>query len=81
MTFGVMYLAMIGDAERQSWMWAILLATGIELAMLLTPYPQFFAIPVTAHLVFGVVLGLVTRLWAARWPVVPVDAETIALAR
>jgi hypothetical protein len=71
-TFGVMYVAMIGDARRRSWLWAVLLATGLELAMLLTPYPQFFAIPLTslfvavtlmAHLVFGVVLGLMTKWW------------------
>ena len=76
-TFGVMYMAMIGDARRRSWLWAVLLATGLELAMLLTPYPQFFAIPLTAlfvavtftaHLVFGVALGLVTKWWAVRWP-------------
>jgi hypothetical protein len=69
-TFGVMYLALIGDAHRRSWLWAVLLASGLELAMLLTPYPQFFAIPLTAlfvaitftaHLFFGVALGLVTR--------------------
>jgi hypothetical protein len=75
-TFGVMYLALIGDARRRSWLWAVMLATGLELAMLLTPYPQFFAIPVTAlfvavtftaHLVFGVALGLVTKWWAGRW--------------
>ena len=75
-TFGVMYVAMIGDARRRSWLWAVLLATGLELAMLLTPYPQFFAIPLTAlfiaatltaHLVFGVALGLVTKWWAVRW--------------
>jgi hypothetical protein len=74
MTFGVMYVAMIGDARRRSWLWAVLLATGLELAMLLTPYPQFFAIPVTAlfvavtltaHLIFGMALGLVTRRWAS----------------
>jgi hypothetical protein len=72
-TFGVMYLALIGDAGRRSWLWAVLLATGLELGMLLTPYPQFFAIPLTvlfvavtltAHLVFGVVLGLLARRWA-----------------
>jgi hypothetical protein len=76
-TFGVMYVAMIGDARRRSWLWAVLLATGLELAMLLTPYPQFFAIPltalfvavtITAHLVFGVVLGLLTKWWARRRP-------------
>jgi hypothetical protein len=76
-TFGVMYLALIGDAGRRSWLWAVALATGLELAMLLTPYAQFFAIPLTAlfiavtftaHLVFGVALGLVTKWWAIRWP-------------
>jgi hypothetical protein len=69
-TFGVMYLAMIGDGRRRSWLWAILLAAGLEAAMLLTPYPQFFAIPVTAqfvvvtlsaHAIFGVVLGVVVK--------------------
>jgi hypothetical protein len=76
-TFGVMYVALIGDGRRRSWLWAVVLATGLELAMLLTPYPQFFAIPLTAlfvavtlaaHLVFGVVLGIVTKRWAVRWP-------------
>lgn len=76
-TFGVMYLAMIGDASRRSWLWAVLLASGLELAMLLTPYPQFFAIPLTAlfvavtftaHVIFGVALGLVAKWWAVQWP-------------
>jgi hypothetical protein len=76
-TFGVMYVAMIGDGRRRSWLWAVLLATGLELAMLFTPYPQFFAIPLTtlfvavtftAHLVFGVALGLATKWWVERWP-------------
>jgi hypothetical protein len=43
--------------------WAILFAVGLELAMLFTPYPTFFHIPLTskfvvvtlaAHLVFGI---------------------------
>ncbi len=76
-TFGIMYMALIGDPCRRSWLWAVLLATGIELAMLLTPYPQFFAIPLTAlfiavtltaHLIFGVVLGRLARSLAARQP-------------
>ena len=75
-TFGVMYLALVGDARRRSWLWAVLLATGLELAMLLTPYPQFFSIAVTAafvavtlsaHLVFGAALGLASRASARRW--------------
>ena len=73
-TFGVMYLALVGDVTRRSWLWAVLLAIGLELAMLLTPYPQFFGISVTAafvavtltaHLTFGVVLGLVSKAWAS----------------
>jgi hypothetical protein len=69
-TFGVMYMAIIGDATRRSWLWAIALATGVELAMLLTPYTSFFtirmtalfvAVTLTAHLVFGAVLGLYAR--------------------
>jgi len=71
----VMYLALIGDARRRSWLWAVLLAAGLELAMLLTPYPQFFTIPVTAlfvtvtltaHIIFGVALGLASRGWASQ---------------
>lgn len=74
-SFGVMYLAIVGDARRRSWWWAVVLAMGLELAMLLTPYPTFFSIPVTptfvavtltAHLVFGVVLGLLCKRWAER---------------
>jgi hypothetical protein len=74
-TFGVMYVALIGDARRQSWLWAVLLATGLEAAMLLTPYPRFFAIPLTvvfvavtlaAHLIFGATLGLAVKSWAGR---------------
>jgi hypothetical protein len=69
-TFGVMYLAMIGDALRRSWWWGVALAAGLELAMLLTPYTGFFgihltalfvAVTVAAHIVFGAVLGLFAR--------------------
>jgi hypothetical protein len=76
-TFGVMYVAIIGNARCRSWLWAVVLAAGLELAMLLTPYPQFFAISLTAlfvavtltaHLVFGVALGVLTKWWALRWP-------------
>ena len=44
-TFGVMYMAMIGEASRRSWLWAILLAMGPELAMLITPYAASSALP------------------------------------
>lgn len=66
-TFGVMYVAMIGDASRRHWMWAVVMALGLEVAMLFTPYPRVFGIHTTgtfvavalaAHLVFGMTLGL-----------------------
>ena len=69
-TFGVMYMALVGDASRRSWLWAVALATGLELAMLATPYAGFFGIRVTglfvgvtfaAHAVFGTALGLYAR--------------------
>ena len=73
-TFGVMYVAMIGDATRRHWAWAVLMALTLELGMLLTPYPQVFNIPVTtrfvfvtlaAHAIFGIGLGLAVR-WLAK---------------
>jgi hypothetical protein len=51
-------------------LWGIVLAVGLELAMLFTPYPGtfgiivgalFIAVTLTAHLIFGVTLGLLTR--------------------
>ncbi len=50
-TFGVIYVAMIGDATspesfraRRHWAWAVLMAVGLELAMPFTPYPRVFGI-------------------------------------
>jgi hypothetical protein len=69
-TFGVMYMAMIGDATRRTWMWGVAMAAGLELAMLFTPYTKFFGIAPTAlfvtvtlsaHVIFGIVLGLISR--------------------
>ena len=69
-TFGVMYMALIGDATRRSWLWAIVLAAGLELGMLFTPYTSFFGIlpatlfvvvTLTAHTIFGITLGLYAR--------------------
>lgn len=69
-TFGVMYIAMIGNPARRHWAWGVVMAVALELGMLLTPYPQVFGIAVTmrfvivtiaAHGIFGVGLGLVTR--------------------
>ncbi len=73
-TFGVMYVAMIGQPTRRHWAWAVLFAVGLELGMLFTPYPGVFGIPVTsrfvavtmaAHFIFGVGLGLSVQ-WLAR---------------
>jgi hypothetical protein len=76
MTLGVMYMALIGDAVKRSWLWAIALAVGLEIAMLVTPYTAFFAIKMSvlfvtvtllAHLIFGVALGLYARWMERRW--------------
>ncbi|MEY2428589.1 MAG: hypothetical protein QOJ40_1474 [Verrucomicrobiota bacterium] len=73
-TFGVMYVAMLGNPSRRHWAWAVPMALALELGMLLTPYPQVFNIPITprfvvvtlaAHAIFGVGLGLAVR-WLAR---------------
>ena len=70
-TFGVMYVAILGNPTRRHWAWAALMALALELGMLLTPYPQIFQIPVnprfvavtiSAHAIFGICLGLTTRL-------------------
>lgn len=70
-SFGIMYLALIGRPEDRHWAWAVVMALALELGMLLTPYPQVFHIPVTAHFVvvtlaahaiFGVILGI-----SAKW--------------
>ena len=73
LTFGIMYVAMVGDPAKRHWAWSVVFAVGLELAMLFTPYPAFFHIPVTtkfvmvtltAHLVFGIVMGCATlSLW------------------
>jgi hypothetical protein len=69
-TFGVMYVAMVGNAAKRGWGWAVLMAAGLELGMLFTPYPGVFGIPLTArfvivtltaHIIFGVVMGLTAR--------------------
>jgi hypothetical protein len=74
--FGVMYMALIGDAIRRSWLWGIVLAAGLELAMLFTPYTRFFGIgltalfvvvTLTAHIIFGIVLGLYAKWSQRQW--------------
>ena len=85
-TFGVMYVAMIGNATRRHWAWAVLMALALELGMLLTPYPQVFNIPVTtrfvtvtvaAHAIFGVGLGLTVR-WLANRLTPPAEIPSAA---
>jgi hypothetical protein len=75
-TFGVMYIAIIGNPMRRQWLWAVVMALALELGMLLTPYPQVFNIPVNprfvvvtvaAHAIFGVALGLTVRALARRF--------------
>jgi hypothetical protein len=74
-TFGAMYLAMVGDGAKRHWLWAVLMAVGLELGMLLTPYPRVFGIEVSArfvavtmaaHAVFGVGLGLTVKAMETR---------------
>src|SRR5947208_10119025 len=75
-TFGVMYMAMIGDATKRTWLWAIALAAGLELALLFTPYLDFFrlnrtalfvVVTLAAHVIFGIALGLYARAKARSW--------------
>jgi hypothetical protein len=69
-TFGIMYVAFVGDPARRSWWWGVLMAAGLEIGMLITPYPQAFGIRLTAtfvmvtlcaHAIFGITLGLSSR--------------------
>jgi hypothetical protein len=94
-TFGVMFAAMIGEASRRyggGWPWAVLMAVGIEICLLASPYagffsialtPRFVAVTVLAHLIFGVGLGLYfawhSRLW--RLPEGPPSACAIIPTR
>jgi hypothetical protein len=80
-TFGVMYMALVGDAARRSWLWAVLFATVLELAMLLTPYTGYFGIHMTArfvivtfaaHAIFGVAMGVAAKRLAGRWQPRPI---------
>jgi hypothetical protein len=76
LTFGVMYVALIGEPTRRSWLWAIVFAVGLEIFLLLTRYTDFFGIPasarfvvatILAHVIFGVVMGLLARRMARGW--------------
>jgi len=69
-------VALVGDVTRRSLGWAVLMAVGLELGMLFTPYPSVFGIAVSAlfvavtliaHLIFGVALGLSSRWLGTQW--------------
>jgi hypothetical protein len=76
---GIMFLALIPRPAPRLLFWgAVGWALVVEAALLLTPYPQFFGLPLdgrfvfltaSAHLVFGVTLGL----WC-RWRLTPAPA-------
>jgi hypothetical protein len=75
-TFGAMYLAMIGNGARRHWAWGVAMAVGLELGMLLTPYPGVFGIHLSAlfvvvtlaaHLIFGIAMGLLVKWFSIRW--------------
>jgi hypothetical protein len=77
-TFGTMYVAAVGNPRLRHWTWAVVMAVGLEIGMLATPYTRALAIPLTitfiyitltAHLIFGVLLGLLS----SRWPLVRVS--------
>jgi hypothetical protein len=66
LTFGIMFVALVGRAEARHLGWGVLFAVGLELALLFSPYPGFFQIPLTAgfvvvtlfvHLIFGLTMG------------------------
>ncbi len=75
-TFGIMYVALIGEGSQRNWRWAVAMAVGLELGMLLTPYTRFFDIPMTstfvivtlvAHTIFGTAMGLFTKRLSVKW--------------
>jgi hypothetical protein len=74
---GIMYVAAMGNPSKRHWLWAVAFAVGLEIAMLTMPYadlfsiritPYFVLLTLTAHLVFGVTLGLVSRRLARQTP-------------
>jgi len=75
LTFGVMYLALVGNPTRHHWLWGAVFAVGLELGMLFTPYPALFKIhlgtafivaTLAAHLIFGLVMGFLAQRMYAR---------------
>lgn len=78
-TFGVMFAALIGESNNRyasGRLWAVLMAVGIEACLLLSPYtrffdialsPKFIAVTLTAHIVFGLGMGLCFARHSRRW--------------
>ncbi len=85
-TFGVMFASLyagareaFGPAGGSTWKaipWAMLMAVGIELCLLASPYAAFFGIHLTprfitvtliAHIIFGLGLGAYFAWHAGRW--------------
>lgn len=85
-TFGVMFAALcagakeaIGARRVSAWKWlsaAVLMAVGIELCLLESPYTTFFSIHMTtrfvvvtlaAHIIFGLGLGAYFAWHSHRW--------------
>jgi hypothetical protein len=74
---GIMFLAMVpGTSGRRLFWGAVGWAAFVEAVLLMTPYPTFFGLPfdvrfffytASAHLIFGVALGLWCR-WRVREP-------------
>jgi hypothetical protein len=72
-SFGIMYAALVGTPQVRHWIWGVMMAVGIELALLASPYTRFFGIPMsslfvavtlTAHIIFGAAMGLsARRIW------------------
>jgi hypothetical protein len=79
-TFGVMFVAAVGQIGKGSWKWAILMAVGLEVAMLATPYTtqfgislttRFVIVTLTAHLIFGIAMAVAGAGLTARVRVPP----------
>ncbi len=93
-TFGVMFAAAYSGAKEAiaaarsratafTWRtigWATLMAVGIEICLLLSPYSSFFGIhqttrfvvvTLTAHVIFGIFLGISFAWHARRWRLAP----------
>ena len=86
-TFGVMFAALYASAKEAlattplspAWkavLWGTVMAVGIEICLLISPYSGFFKITVTpafvvvtlaAHVIFGIGLGIYYSWHAGRW--------------